>query len=271
MPRVNSPFTAEDHARRRLLVSASKAPAIMRGGEDAYRQWEIDTGRQERDDLSKTFPVMLGLATEALNLDFFEYETGLPVTREGEHCVHPAHPFLTCTLDGFVQNIGPVQCKHVNGFSKLDDILARYQWQVVAECTVTGADMGFLSVIVGTSAPEVISIGADVVDQATWIERATAYHQCVVNNTPPGDWAPAEAAAPVSEFRKLDMTGSNAWAEHAAVWLATREAAKKFDGAVSEIKALVERDVNDAFGHGIRATRNKKGAITIKEYANAEK
>lgn len=265
MARVNSPFTAADHLARRRLVSASKAPAIMRGGEDLFAQWERDTGRAESDDLSRVFPVMMGLASEALNLDFFEYATGHAVTREGEHCVHPTVPYLTCTLDGFVAGIGPVQCKHVNAFSKIDDVLAKYQWQVIAECVVTGSDRGFLSVIIGTNAPEIIEIHADVIDQAEWMQAAACYHRCVIDNVPPEGFAAKEAATPVTEFRKVDMSPSNAWAEHAGIWLKNRDGAKAFDAAVKEIKALVEADVSEATGHGIKVSRNKAGSLSIKE------
>jgi hypothetical protein len=75
--------------------------------------------------------------------------------------------------------------------------------------------------------------------------------------------APQPPAA--DAMREVDMTGSNAWAQHAADWLETRTHAKRFETATKEIKALVEIDVKLAAGHGIVCSRSKAGALSIKE------
>ena len=74
-------------------------------------------------------------------------------------------------------------------------------------------------------------------------------------------------AAPVlpEALRTVDMTGSNTWADAAARLLAHHAAAKSFDAAVKDIKALIEPDVKLAYGHGIRANRAKNGAVKITE------
>ena len=61
------------------------------------------------------------------------------------------------------------------------------------------------------------------------------------------------------------MTGSNAWASFAAVWLENKAAAKKHTTATKELKALVEADVKKASGHGIAINRAKNAALTIRE------
>ena len=55
------------------------------------------------EDFSNFWPVLLGTATEQLNLDFFEQKNGLSVTRRGEVVVHPEIDWAAATLDGFVE------------------------------------------------------------------------------------------------------------------------------------------------------------------------
>jgi hypothetical protein len=60
------------------------------------------------------------------------------------------------------------------------------------------------------------------------------------------------------------MATSNAWATHAAMWITNRGPAKNFQTADKELKALVAADAVKAHGHGIVATRDRRG-VTIKE------
>lgn len=66
-------------------------------------------------------------------------------------------------------------------------------------------------------------------------------------------------------MREVSMQESNAWAEHAATWVANKTAAKAFEGAAKEIKSLVPDDVRKATGFGIVVTRAKNHSLTIKE------
>ncbi len=59
------------------------------------------------------------------------------------------------------------------------------------------------------------------------------------------------------------MTGSNAWAEFAALFRETRTAFTQHENAKSELKALMPDDAKEATGHGIRAKRSKAGAISF--------
>ena len=59
------------------------------------------------------------------------------------------------------------------------------------------------------------------------------------------------------------MSGSNAWAEFAGLFQATRQAAQDHEQSKAELKALVPEDAREASGHGIRAKRSKSGAISF--------
>ena len=74
-------------------------------------------------------------------------------------------------------------------------------------------------------------------------------------------------AAPVrpEALRTVDMTGNNAWANAAYVWLDAQGASRVFANAVKDIKNMIEPDVGVASGHGINVRRTKAGALVIKE------
>ena len=61
------------------------------------------------------------------------------------------------------------------------------------------------------------------------------------------------------------MTGSNAWANYAVQLQSNSTAKKLYDDAVANLKKLVEDDVAEAFGHGIKIKRDKRGALRISE------
>ena len=69
-------------------------------------------------------------------------------------------------------------------------------------------------------------------------------------------------------MRIVDMAASNAWAEHAAVFVRTREAHAAHETAKADLKALMPEEAKEAFGHGVRAKRSKAGAISFDVIAN---
>ena len=61
----------------------------------------------------------------------------------------------------------------------------------------------------------------------------------------------------------MDMSGSNAWAEFAAIYVRTRLPFLEHKAAKAELKTLVLEDAREATGHGLRARRSKAGAISF--------
>jgi hypothetical protein len=59
------------------------------------------------------------------------------------------------------------------------------------------------------------------------------------------------------------MSGSNSWAEFAALFRNTRTAFLDHERAKSELKALMPEDAREAIGHGLRAKRSKSGAVSF--------
>lgn len=261
-------LTPAQIAKRRNYIGGSDAKTIMSGLDDAvYSLWQEKRGECAPDDLSDILAVQMGSFTEPLNLFWFEKKTGLEVTRDGEPVVSAEFPFMACTLDGFVASENAVvQCKHVSGREPFETIVERYTPQVQHEMIVTGASKAYLSVFLGSGEWRCEAMHADPFYAAALIGAEATFWDCVLTGKPP--CAAPPVAVPAGEAKRVaDMSGSNSWATNASFWLLTREEAATFDAAQKELKALVESDVCHAFGHGVEAKRDRRGAIRFKEMA----
>lgn len=252
-------LTPAQLTERRKGIGGSDAAKIVSG--DWYSLWLDKTGRAEPEDLSGNFAVQLGIVTEKLNLDWYERVKQVPVLDRGLVVISAAYPFMRCTLDGWVDaRPAVIQAKHVNGFSKIDDVVARYTPQVTHEMIVTGAGLAILSVIIGTDAPVLREIPLDEFFAAKYIDQCRAFWQHVIDDTPPAQGAPIEVPkVPPKLLRKVEMAGNNEWALYAGNWLEHAGAAKKFKAAETGLKALIEDDVGEASGYGVIVARDGRG------------
>ena len=94
---------------RRQFVGGSDARIIM--GEDQaalVRLWREKRGEVEPEDLSENLIVQLGTATEELNRQWYERNTGNAVGSIQQRLIHPIHRWMAATLDGFVDPGGAV-------------------------------------------------------------------------------------------------------------------------------------------------------------------
>jgi hypothetical protein len=124
---------------------------------------------------------------------------------------------------------------------------------------------GYISMIVGEKEPEIIPIEADPVSIDRLIAAEEEFWGYVLRNEPPD---PAAMIAPIVEWetmRTIDMRSSNSWAESAGIWRETIAASRKNDQAAKALRALVEPDVKEAAGRGVRITRSRDGKLYIKE------
>ena len=193
---------------RRAGIGGSDSTKIVSG--DWHELWLDKTGRSEPEDLSAVWPVQLGNATEALNLQWYALRSGHKMTRQGEVVICPDHKFLRCTLDGWdADDRFVIQAKHVNGFSKIDDVRARYTAQVRHESIVTGAKAGILSVIIGSNEPVLELIERDDFWESDYIERCREFWGYVERDEEPPQGKPLEAAPVPTLMRVVSMEGNN--------------------------------------------------------------
>lgn len=155
------------------------------------------------------------------------------------------------------------EAKHTNAFRKAEDCVPYWYAQLQHNIKVTDADGAYLSVFFGNDRYEYFEVERDDEYIAALVEIERHFWNCVETGEEPVAF---EAPKPkVDAVKKVDMTNSNAWAEQAHVWLSNKGYAKSFEASVKEIKAMVEEDVAEAYGHGIKASRSKSGAISIRE------
>lgn len=264
-----SGLSEQQMAARDGKLTASRVGILMSGdAEKITNLWKELVGDPSfvPEDISGKWPVYLGSHTETLHLDWIERQRGYQLTRRGEVVVHPHHAWASCTLDAWDQNAkAPIETKHVNNFSKPADVVERYMPQLHWQMLCTGSSRALLSMIVGANEPLEQAVELNPEYAAILMGRAHQFWRCVETLTPPVDLPVVAAPVAPEKYRKVDMSGSNSWTEHAANWLANKEAAKTFDKAVDEIKALIEADIGEATGAGVVAKRSKTGAITIKK------
>jgi predicted phage-related endonuclease len=257
------------HEARRKGIGGSDASIIMAGDPAALiALWEEKSGKGEPADLSDVVPVVIGTLTEPANRYFYTKRTGRGITAAGEMVVSKTHPFMRCTLDGITATAdgksAVFEAKHVGGFEPIETVVGRYQPQIHHAMHVAGLNRAVLSIFVGTRSWEMFEIECDDFYLAQLIDREREFWRCVESGEPPVQTATVAAPAMPTKFRTVSMEGNNTWASNAADWLANQTAAKSFEMASREIKALVEPDVGTATGHGIEVKRSKAGALTIK-------
>jgi hypothetical protein len=247
-------------------LTASRIACLMTGNEtEIMKLWREMIGDPdfEPEDLSNVWPIQLGLETEALNLRWYTRKSGRDLSRFGEVVCNPKHNWAACTLDAWDTLLGcPVECKHVGGHEPLSMVTKRYQPQMHWQMIVTGARKVMFSVIEGANEPVVDEIPFDESYARELWTRALSFMLCVNTLTPP--CIPQPAPAPVDPTKSYDYNGHNEWASNAALWLETREAAKKFKTAESSLKQLVPADAKRVHGHGIEINRNRAGSLSLK-------
>lgn len=254
------------HEARRLGIGGSDAKTIMSG--EWFDLWQEKTGRKEPEDLSGNLAVVMGTFTEPLNIAWFEAQTGIQVRDNGLNLIHPEHPFMRANLDGIACEFpdeAVFEAKHVNAFTKDDELVDRYFWQCQHLMAVSGLNACYLSAFFGSAKYGVFRIERDDSAIADLIGRCRDFWGHVERDEAPTQ---VESAAPVAiafdAMIDVDCTGNNAWASAAHDWLTYQDAAKAFDAAAKTIKEITPSNAKKATGHGITVTRSKAGALSIK-------
>jgi len=258
-----------------LTPAQVKARAEGVGGSDAkiiaegdpaklIKLWKIKRGEAEGDNLDDVLAVQMGSFTERLNTFWFQKQTSLEVSREGESVASEKYPFMLCTLDGFVESQNAVwEAKHVGGFEPFEKVTERYIPQLTHNMVVCGVTKAYLSVFMGSGKWQMAEITLDNEFATRLVQAERLFWNCVKSGEEPAT-VPLEVPK-TDSFRVIDMTGHNEWASQAHEWLENKTASTLFNNAAKALKGLMENDVKEAHGHGIVGKRSKTGSVTIKE------
>ena len=267
---------AENHMpgrpSRRFFIGGSDARIIMSDNEAALvRLWREKRGELEPEDLSGELLVQLGAATEQLNRHWYEKNTGQVVTDVQRQLFHPVHRWMAATLDGRLGATGAVfEAKFMLPWNFSEEAAAeKHMAQLQHNMWVTAARTAVLSIITGGGKWVEMTIPADPLYQHLLLTAEKKFWRCVQSGEPPHLFGVEPPRPKVEAVRVMDMTGSNSWAEFAAIYRNTRQAFLEHERAKTELKGLVPEDAKEASGHGVRAKRSRSGAISF-ELMNLE-
>ncbi len=253
-------------AERRSFIGGSDARIVMGKDEAALvRLWREKRGEADPPDLSGELIVQLGLVTEDLNRQWFERNSGQTVTDVQRRVRHPVIRWMGATLDGLVAGSGAVfEAKFMLPWSFSEETaVEKYMPQVQHNMWVVNAKSAVLSIITGGGKWVEVSIPADPLYQHLLITAEKKFWRCVESGEEPRLFGVEPPRPKIAAVRIVDMTGSNSWAELAALYRATRQAYAEHERAKSELKALMPEDAKEAVGHGLRGRRSKAGAISF--------
>jgi predicted phage-related endonuclease len=251
---------------RRTFIGGSDARIIMGDDESALvRLWRQKRGETEPEDLSGNLLVQLGVVTEHLNRQWFERNTGCAIKDMQKRVRHPVIRWMGATLDGVVEATSAVfEAKFMLPWSFSEEGAAqKYMPQLQHNMWVINSTTSVLSVITGGGKWVEIAVPADLLYQHLLFTAEKKFWRCVESGEPPRLFGIEAPPARIEAVRVVDMSSSNSWAEFAAQFRETRDAALRHESAKAELKALVPLDVREATGHGIRARRSKSGAVSF--------
>jgi predicted phage-related endonuclease len=255
-----------DSTSRRSFIGGSDAGIIMGNDEAALiRLWQEKRGEAAPEDLSGNLIVQLGAVTEALNRSWYERNTGRRITDVQHRVKHSAIHWMVATLDGIVEGTKAVfESKFMLPWSFSEEAAAeKYMPQLQHNMWVTHLRTSVLSIITGGGKWVEITIPLDPLYLSVLVSAEKKFWRCVQSGETP-HLINAEPPRPrIEAFRIVDMSGSNSWAEFAALFRNTRSAFLDHERAKNELKALMPEDAREAIGHGVKGKRSKSGAVSF--------
>jgi len=263
-------FNAND---RRHFIGGSDARIIMGEDPDALvRLWQEKRGDVAPEDLTANLIVQLGTVTEVLNRAWYQRCSGQTIKDIQKRVRHPVHKWMGATLDGVVEQTGAVfEAKFMLPWSFTEEAAAeKHMAQLQHNMWVTAARNAVLSIITGGGKWVEITVHADPLYQHLLLTAEKKFWRCVQSGEPPILFNIETPRPRLEAVKVVDMSGSNLWADLAAVYLRTREAHGEHEAAKADLKKLVPEDAREAAGHGIRAKRSKSGAVSFEGRAVAE-
>jgi predicted phage-related endonuclease len=227
--------------------------------------WSEKRGELDPEDLSGNLLVQLGWATEDLNRRWYEANTGHVISGVQQRLRHPTLRWMGATLDGRIEATGAVfESKFMLPWSFSEQAAAeKYMAQLQHNMWVVASRAAVLSVITGGGKWVEITTHADPLYQHLILTAERKFWRCVESGKPPRLFGVEPPKPRIQAVRIVDMSGSNAWAELAGVFVRTRAAYLEHEQAKSELKALMPEDAKEAIGYGVRAKRSKSGAVSF--------
>jgi predicted phage-related endonuclease len=251
---------------RRQFIGGSDARLIMGDDQGALlRLWREKRGEVEPEDLTGNLIVQLGTATEELNRQWYERNTGKTIKDIQRRVQHPVNKWMAATLDGMIDPGNTVfEAKFMLPWTFSEEAAAtKHMAQLQHNMWVTASRTAVLSIITGGGKWVELTILADPLYQHLLLTAEKKFWRCVQTGEVPHLFGIEPPTPRIEAVRLVDMSQSNSWADLAGVYCRTRSAFAEHEAAKSELKKLVPEDAKEASGHGIRAKRSKSGAVSF--------
>ena len=266
-------MSAEQIRERRRHIGGSDAKIIVLADPEAVLAlWEEKTfNNAGKKSKPKSLNMYMGTATEALNAAWYMDKTGDPVTAPQMIVTRNYDGLpLRASLDGLCKDGTAIwEAKHVSGYDfqkkeqrNIETVAAEYYAQMQHNMLTAKLKLGVLSVLFDTGRHEHMTIEADPFYQDELAVAEWMFWQHVRDNTSPGPIAPVTPGKIVAS-KTVDMSTSADWGKAAKDWLAFRDMSVLFDKATADLKSLMEPDALKAIGHGVSASRDKRGSVRI--------
>lgn len=256
---------------RKGFIGGSDAVKIMNG--NWYDLWAVKTGKAEPDDLSRNLAVQMGVLTEDFNIEWFEaeHDYNLLVEHQQKEFKYTANgvPYKG-TVDGIIKGgeaTAIIEAKHTNAYNTISKVAEYYMPQIQLYCWLAGTEGAHLSVIFGNNKWESVYISAHEPYIHALLDACTDFWAHVESGDEPiGFDQPVTAPVnqiPIDQMIKRNASSDNHFVSAAHDYLENEDAAKAFENAKKDLKAMVADDEREVYSNAITIRRDKRGALRI--------
>ena len=250
------------------FIGGSDCVKIMQG--DWLNLWHIKTGRSEPEDLKDNIAVQLGVWTEEFNLDWFEQQTDSTV-------INPQLTYeetigsvpVRGTVDGMVTSLHIIEAKHTNAMNNMDNVIEYYMPQIQLYTRLAQTQGAFLSVIFGNNKWECSYVLRDEeYFDSMWAVVSDFWGYVVRDEEPVGVDAPEQISTDkiaVDNMVRRDAGQDNAFVDAAHTYLEHQSAARTFENAKKDLKAMVAPNEREVYCDLLTVKRDKRGSLRITE------
>jgi hypothetical protein len=266
--------------KRHLGIGGSDANILWRNNEDSvYNLYKIKTLQETPENLSHVFPVQLGILSEELNIQWFEYSHLRTVERGGCYANftdYKDYPHYTHTdgivLDDYTSNQETfIECKHTNPFGSMKDKVISYLPQLQFYMMHLQVDYCYLSVIRGNTEPNVFEIQADKKFQEQLHKLCTKFWKSIEEKKfilEANDKKDLEKNPIIDGLKDYNMSDTE-WDKISDTLDQTSGAVDIFESNKKKLKSLMPADAKTATTNKSNwiATRSKNNRVSIKQKA----
>ena len=252
---------------RKGFIGGSDAVKIMNG--NWYELWQIKRGIIEPEDLSHKVAVQMGIQTEDMNLGWFEKEYSKKILEKQDKYTRTYNgvPYVG-TLDGVLEDTNDiVEAKHTFAHNTLDKVCDYYMAQVQLYLWLSNMDGAYMSVFFGNNRWECAYVKKHDSYISVVLDACTDFWAHVESGDEPiGHDQPIESPInqiPIDDMIKRDASADNHFTYLAQEYIEFEPAAKSFESAKKDLKAIVADNEREVYSELLTIRRDKRGALRI--------